>query len=224
LFQGAVKIMLNLTKYNIFKTGLLITAVQFLLSGSCNKDSTRPCALTTPYSFAVTSEFTPQKAVYNVGDTIFLVSTFPKTLTNLISNQQVDYSNSVGIGGVFGLSVLDSVSRQPFAARDSFNISVIVGSISETNITINRNRLFQTNYQETTNYDFKLRLVCKKKGVFMFSCDNLSSVGLRGKDCTNAGFNMTVTNSDKHFDLFQNSLGTPMDALGAKVSYCFRVQ
>jgi hypothetical protein len=216
--------MFKYYSHNNLKIGLLITATQFLMASGCNKDSSKPCALVTPYSFNVTSEFTPQKEVYNVGDTIFLTSTFPKTLTNLISNQQVDYSNSVGISGSLGFGLLDSVAKQNIPARDSFSTSIAVGKGSETSIVANRNALINVQYQEQSSYDLKCLIVCKKKGLYMISLSDMISQGLAGKNCTNAGFSMTVINSNKHFNLFQNALGIPMDALGAKSSYCFRVQ
>jgi hypothetical protein len=80
------------------KIVLLIIATQFLFGSSCNRDGSKPCR-DARYGFSVTSEFSPQKEIYDIGDTIFLTSTIPKSLTDLISNQQIDYSNSLGISG-----------------------------------------------------------------------------------------------------------------------------
>ena len=91
---------------NYLKLVLLITATPIMYGNSCNKNGSKPCTMVTPYIFSVTSEFSPQKEIYNIGDTIFLTSTFPTNLTNLISNQQADYSNSVGIGGDIGFVLL----------------------------------------------------------------------------------------------------------------------
>lgn len=65
------------TTINILKTGLLITAAQFLLSSGCNKNSTTPCQ-NAAYSFAVTCNYVPEKEIYNIGDTIFLKVFFQK--------------------------------------------------------------------------------------------------------------------------------------------------
>ena len=115
---------------NILKIVLLITATQLLMASGCNKNGTKPCAMVTPYSFNVTSVFSPQREVYNVGDTIFLNSTFPKTLTNLISNQQVDYNNSVGIGGNFKTVYMDTINRTIQESLNRFSLNVIKGSKS----------------------------------------------------------------------------------------------
>ena len=66
--------------------GWLITATLITLASSCGKDknSSKPCR-GGRYSFSATSEFTPQKEVYNLGDTIFLNSIIPKTLYDFVS-------------------------------------------------------------------------------------------------------------------------------------------
>jgi hypothetical protein len=60
--------------------------------------------------------------------------------------------------------------------------------------------------------------------LFYTGVTNLGSNGIRGQDCTNAGFGMTVINSNKNLHLFQNAMGYAPDALLSKNIYCFRVQ
>ncbi len=62
------------------------------------------------------------------------------------------------------------------------------------------------------------------KGLFYIGVTDLVSSGLVGKNCTNAGFNMTVTNSNKNLNLFQYALGYVPDALLQKSIFCYRVQ
>jgi hypothetical protein len=206
---------------NILKIGLLITATQFLLANSCNKNGSQPCR-DAQYSFTVTSEFSPQQEVYNIGDTIFFTSTFPKSLTNLISNQQVDYSNSLGIGGSIAFVYMDTVSQSVIQSYPSFTVIPYIGTFSQIINTPNKG--INTLYMETNTYDFKIGIVVNQKGLYFMSVLNLSSQGLQGKNCTNAGFNMTVTNSDKHLNLFEYALNYYPDALLQKGTYCFRVQ
>lgn len=201
---------------------LLITATSFLFGGSCNKNGSKPCTMVTPYSFSVTSEFLPQKEIYNIGDTIFLNSSIPKLLLNVISNQQVDYSNSVGIGGDIGIAFPDSLSRQNKPAKDSFEYVSITGKFIPR--PINQNQGVNNEYFESTNYNFRGGIICKKRGVYAISVDNLVSRGLRGENCTNASFNMTVTNSNKHINLYQSILGITLDQYSIDKIYCFRVQ
>jgi hypothetical protein len=214
--------MFKYYSHNNLKIGLLITATQFLMASGCNKDSTRPCPFGTSYSFNVTSEFAPQKEVYNVGDTIFLTSTFSKTLTSLISNQQVDYSNSTGIGGTFTFSNLDTINKTVQDALNKFQVFDVIGTTAIITNIPNSGKVITFN--ETNLYQFKVGVILKNKGIFQLAVSDLSSNGLRGKDCTNAGFNMTVTNTNKNLNLFQYALGYTPDALLQKSIYCFRVQ
>ena len=203
---------------------LLITATSFLFGSSCNKNGSKPCR-DAAFSFNVTSEFNPQREVYNIGDTILLTSTFSKNLINSISNQQVDYSNSLGVGGSFSTSILDTAIKQVQYALDKFTVADLIGSSSQPQnqniLNAGKNVLF---FESINSYELKIRFILKQKGLYMLGMDNLGSQGLRGQDCTNAGFNMTVTNSNKNLHLFQYALGYAPDAMLAKNIFCFRVQ
>jgi hypothetical protein len=208
---------------NSFKMVLLITLTPILFSSTCNKDGSKPCSMITPYSFNVTSEFSPQKEIYNIGDTIFLTSTFPKILTNLISSQQVNYSNSLGIGGSLTFGLLDTILKAGLDSYSKFKVITSIGSFSQ--ITNTPNKGIVTNYLETsTEYKISLAIKLLEKGLFVIGISNLNSNGIRGKDCTNAGFNMTVSNPNKNLNLYQYALGYPADNMLAKNIYCFRVQ
>lgn len=208
---------------NILKIGLVITAAQFLLSSGCNK-GTKPC-LNSGYSFIVTSEWNPQREIYNIGDTIYLTSMFPKTLTDQINTSiVVDYSSSVGIGGDITTYYLDTLIHQPVPAKDSFQLVSLIGSFSDR--PINQNAGMNINYSElNSSYQFRGAVICKKKGIYAIYISNLLSKGLMGKNCTNAGFSNTLTNSNKNLNLFQYAIGRP-PASQYEIDriYCFRVQ
>ncbi len=211
------------TKY--FTIGLLITATLFILGSGCGKNNPnepKQCQ-SADYSFSVTSEFSPQREIYNVGDTIFLNSLIPKSLINLISNQLVDYSNSVGIGGNFNTAKMDTISQLGVEGLNNFEIINYIGTTSPKSISPNSGvNIFYTENQ--SGYNFKLGIKLKFKGLFYIGVTNLASKGIIGKDCTNAGFSMTVTNTNKNLNLFQYALGYAPDALLQKSIYCFRVQ
>ena len=209
---------------HILKTGLLITAIQFLLSSSCNKNNTTPY-VNVAYNFAVTAQWLPQQEVYAVGDTIYLMSTFPKILNDQINASLViDYSNSVGIGGDVAISYLDTILRQAVPAKDSFSLLSITGSFLER--AFNQSAGVNFNYEETSqNYSFKGALICNKKGIYGIGISDLSSNGLRGKKCTNAGFSLAVINTEKHLYLHQYALGVNInDPYLQQKGYDFRVQ
>jgi len=206
---------------NILKKVLLITAIPLLFAASCRKDGTRPCERAA-YIFAVTSEWSPQREVYNVGDTIFLNSSFSKTLVDLTGNYNVDYSNSVGVGGNITTSVMDTITHSIIDGLSNFEIIQIKGNISPIANIPNAGK--NITYSEQANYIFNAGVVLKQKGLYQLAVTDLSSRGIVGKNCTNAGFGMTVTNTDKHLNLFQYALGYAPDALLQKSIYCFRVQ
>jgi hypothetical protein len=207
---------------NFLKLVLLITATPILFGSSCNKDGSKPCR-NAPYSFDVTSEFSPQKEIYNVGDTIFLTSSFPKNLTSIISNQQVDYSNSLGISGNFNTLKMDTINKVSIEGLSNFKVVNLTGT--STAISNSPNLGVNIFFTEGANsYNAKFGLKLESKGLFYIGVTDLSSQGLRGQDCTNAGFNMTVINSNKNLNLFQYALGYSPDAMLAKYIYCFRVQ
>jgi hypothetical protein len=209
---------------SFIKIGLLITTTQFLLSSGCNKNSTKPCA-NAAYSFAVTCSYSPEMEVYDIGDTIFIESVFPKTLTSLLNPSTiVDYSNSTGIGGDIRINYLDTISRQAIPSRDSFDFVSIVGNFQER--TGNQNGGINIMFlEEAQNYHFKGGIICKKKGIYGFGISDLASNGIRGKNCTNAGFAMTLTNVNKHLHLHQYALGVdPNDPMLQRIGYDFRVQ
>jgi hypothetical protein len=213
-----MRIIINIKKV------LLITAIPLLFSASCVKDKTgnKPCA--GGYSFNVTSEWKPQKLVYNIGDTIFLTSIFSKTLYDNVSLKNIDYSNSSNIQGDLRIVLLDTVSRLPVAGRDSFSIISITGSFTER--TFNQNAGINFNYKEIQGfYEFRGGLIFKKKGIYGIGVSDLISNGIVGKQCQNAGFSMTVTNTEKHLFLNQYALNVdPNDPELVKKGYAFRVQ
>ena len=214
--------MFNIKSIQILKIGLLITATQFLFANSCKKEGgTKPCII-SDYEFSVTSEFSPQKEVYNIGDTIYFNSTFPKNLFNTISQKQVDYSNSVGIGGGIAFGYMDTVLQTGVDSYSKFQVIQKVGTF--TQITTVPEKGISSLYSETSNYSFKIGIICKQKGLFALGVSDLGSNGLNGQNCTNATFDMTVTNSNKNINLFQYALGYLPDALAQKTIYCFRVQ
>ena len=160
--------------------------------------------------------------MYNVGDTIFLNSTISKTLYDNVSLQNVDYSNSLGIGGNLAIGLLDSTTETILYALPKFKIINFLGSTTPILNAVDGG--LNILYKENLSYDFKLALVCLNKGLYRFGITDLGSQGLVGKDCTNAGFGMQVTNTNKHINLFQFANGYTPDAQAIKTIYCFRVQ
>jgi hypothetical protein len=209
---------------NTIRLVILIAVSQLIAGASCNKKDTSCLSTRDGYSFKVTSEWSPQQAMYNVGDTIFLTSVFSKSLVDQINQSlTIDYSNSVGIGGDIGFAAPDSILRVNKPARDSFKLFAIVGNFIERDN--NRNQGINNKYLESASaYEFKAAIICEKKGQYAISVDDLKSRGLNGKNCTSASFNMNVLNSQKNVGFYQSALGITLDNESLKKIFCFRVQ
>ena len=208
------------------KMVLLITAIPLSFAATCHKDSTIPCSGYTPYSFKITSEWSTQQGVYHIGDTLILTSTFLKNLTDYSTpnNQQINYANSTGIGGAGKFYELDSVQHQVIGATNKFDFISQIGNVGNNVVTLSDSKSFLLQEQSST-YDLKIKIVPKAKGIFAFFVPDFTSAGLIGKDCTNAAFIMTVTNSDKHIPLFQFAMQRPpASQYEFDRIYCFRIQ
>jgi hypothetical protein len=208
---------------NLIRLGLFILTSQALLSASCSKDKPRLCR--GGYSFRITSEWVPQKQTYKVGDTLYLKSSFPTMLTDQINTSMIiDYSNAVGIGGSYIFYELDSVNRKVNGAVSKFDFLVVDGSIANGIIVPDEQKVIS--YRELNGtYSFQLKVIPKDKGIFTFFISDLSSRGIRGKNCTNAGFSNTLVNTNKNIHLFEHAMGrSPASQYETERIYCFRVE
>lgn len=206
----------------LLQIALLITTTLFLFGSSCDKNGSNPCTRITPYNFNVTSEFSPQKEIYNIGDTILLKSSFPKILINSISNQQVDYGNSIGVVGNIGIGLIDSVNNKFEVGTDYFNFVTTLGDI-----TFGLNKVVNVLFKETnTLYVLELKIITKKSGNYIFGVSDLGSQGIKNKNCTNANFSMLVSNTNKFLHILTNANipGVSLDPQRIATSYCFRVR
>lgn len=152
---------------SIVKIGLLIIATQFLLSSGCNKNETKPC-VSGGYSFAVTSEWSPQREIYTVGDTIYLTSNFPKFLADQINTSIiVDYSNSTGIGGAAKFYELDTILHTVVGATSKLDFISFIGTVG--NEVLIPSEAKSVLYSELSSlYSLKIAVVLKQRGIVNF--------------------------------------------------------
>jgi len=175
----------------------------------------------------VNTELLNEKEIYQANDTITIVSSFPKTLTDYMTPypKEVYYGNATPIGGNVIARVLDSVNHQLINAMDSFSVVSIVGSVED--VSGQSDQLKSLSFQETNDdYQLKILLILRKKGNYIINMSGFYCRGLKGENCTNAGFNNTITNTNKHLDLLINTQipGFVLDQTIIDHSYCFRVQ
>lgn len=203
------------------KTGFIILIFPFLLASSCKKEGTIPCR-NAGYSFNVKASVAPEKEIYKVGDTMFIESKLFKNLYDLKTSSNINYNNSVGIYCNFNTLEIDTIQHVGKETLNKFSVLATVGEISPSANTPNLGVSVKY-FEDTQFYEVSLRIILIQKGLFYVGFTDPASQGIRGKNCTNASFNMTVTNPNKHLDLFQYGIGYAPDAYLAQHIYCFRV-
>jgi hypothetical protein len=206
---------------NKLKKVLPILAIPFFILGKCNKDGSTPCR-SQVYSFSSTTNLLNAKEIYKINDTIVISSTIPKILIDAVSNEQINYSNNLGIAGNVGLILIDSINHQFINACDSFAYKTDTGSVTkQSNSNVN------TIYNES-NSDFNLmfKIIPLKKGNYQLYILDLGCQGIRGKNCTNASFANKLVSTDKNFQILINAAipGVALDQFRVDHSFCFRVQ
>ena len=213
--------MHTITKH--LKRGLVLLSAQFFLFAQCNKEPS-PCRGGGGYAFLATAEWSPEKTSYQVGDTLYLTSRIPKRLTDQINTSMVvDYSNTVGIGGIIGISRPDSQTKQNIPAVDSFRFLPVEEAVLRHP---DKPEILLTSKYNTSGSEFVFRmmLICQKKGFYALAVDDLGSKGLQGKNCSNATFDKSVTNNNRNEIRYQNALGITLDPQSLKKLFCFEVQ
>ncbi len=151
-----------------------------------------------------------------------MTSNIPKTLTDWINPSiVVDFSNSVAIGGVIGMAYVDTILRIPVPGRSKFDFFPIHGTIGENSIAADQALTF-TYSEQSSVYSFKGAIICKQKGIYILSVSDLKSPGIRGENCSNADFGMSLTNSEKNLDLYEFATGITLDTDGRKQGFALR--
>ncbi|GAB4093482.1 hypothetical protein [Flaviaesturariibacter terrae] len=159
---------------------------------------------------------------YQVGDTILLISSIPKVQRDRSGGgEMIDYSGSFALGSNIFLRRLDSVSRRDSGGRYDFTIAPLVGRMTE--LDFERENGINVYYSEQAAYELKIAFVPIRAGSYLLSFPDPVSRSLGNRNCTNAAFEMTITNPDKHFNVYQMALGRAFDMREARYVYCFRV-
>lgn len=176
--------------------------------------------------FSVTSQIIPDKDSVNIGDTIYLLSTFPTKLTEQTTGEIIDYSNSTGIGSTLAISSLpigDTIAKDAVFDFDYFSIS---GKIYNDRSIPRPDGVQQLTYGEFNgSYVLKVGLIPKKVGNFILGIGNgLSNGRKRNRNCEKAAFNISITNTDQHFYLITQWIpDNVLDDYGKRHVYYFKV-
>ena len=181
----------------------IITGFGLLIIITINCGCPKSC-IEANYSFAVNAQITPDIDSVHVGDTIYLTSTFPSRLNNLVTNDSVDYSNSTNIGSTLGIVQLVKGIYPGQDAVNKFNFINVVGTIYNDNSIPSPNKVQGLNYFENNNfYKLKIGIVPKQVGIYYLGVGNgLSNRRKNNNSCEKASFSITLNNTNQHLNYF----------------------
>ncbi len=203
----------------------IIVYIGLLVFALVNSGCPKPC-IEANYSFAINSQVTPDLDSVHIGDTIFLISTFPVNLTDLRTGVMVDYRNSTDIGSTLAVSKLPEGDTVAADAVFDFNYINVNGRIYNDRSIPRPDGVQQLTYMEMTgNYFLKVGLIPKQTGNYILGLGNGLSNGRHGsKNCEKASFDISINNTDQHFYLVQEWVpNIVLDDYGKRHVYYFKV-
>lgn len=168
--------------------------ISVVLSGCPDPECLNP---NPKYTFAITAAFSPTKNKVQVGDTIYLISEFPSTLTPVGSQNPVDYTNAATIGSAITIVEYLPNKERKWNVYDFDFIAIKGEAFNSTDIPVPE-AAEGIRYVETNGkYEIKIAIVPKKKGNFVFLLSNAYSDtrAIKGKDhCDRASFSISLLN------------------------------
>ncbi len=152
-------------------------------------------------------------------DTIWLEIISPVIQRNFGTGETVNYSDATNLGTAIGFGEL-ALSSIKGAANDFIYLLEKGTVINNTNVNEIREYRFS---EHASNYEFRLGVIPKRKGVFSIGLSNAVNVYRSNDKCTKANYTIYYTNTDQHLYFIKEIVGTEPDA-GAKATYCFKVK
>lgn len=183
-------------KNTIFCIGLFIIAI---INSGCPK----PC-IEANYSFAVNSQISPDLDSVHLGDTIYLISSFPTKLTDQTTGTIIDYNNSNNIGSTLGVvKLIDGIYPGQDAVND-FNFISVIGVVYNDNSIPSPTKFQQLKFQQVNDmYEIKIGIIPQKTGIYYLGIGDGLSNGLnKSSSCEKASFSITLNNTDQHLQYF----------------------
>jgi len=198
---------------------IVLVSLIVLTSESCHKPCNEP-----NYSFMVDESFFPQKDSINVGDTIFILSSFNKELTDTTTKKAIKFSNAENLVTALIISDISKFRDTQRGAIDSFSYFNLVGSIF-TPTNTDTLSVKQLTYIETSStYEIKIALIARKAGIYIFTIPDNPDVFRRNQPkCGTANFEILNRNTQQHLYLFENILGS-LSRYDSTHSYCVKVK
>ncbi len=157
------------------------------------------------YSFEAFFKAYPDFDSVQVGDTIWLELNSPTRATDLATNTTTDYSGAENFGTAISyLQIIGGDVTDPGAtpSANSFDNVLINGSTVQSSIYLEKIREFLFE-EKAGNYEFKIGIVPKKKGLFMLAPGDAAGVYRSSNKCDKASFSLTFKDTDQHLYLYE---------------------
>lgn len=184
----------------------------------------RGCA-DTKFSFQTGIRAYPGLDSIHIGDTVWFEANVPTSLTDIKTNQLIDYSGAVNMGTYISLDQFTGGSiadpGTTYAAGE-FKLVLLTGNESNNKLPERiRSFLF---IESGKQYSLKFGIVPQKKGIYIASIGNPSGVYRKSDACTKAGYNINFINTKQHLYLYQNNRpGYVIQGLELTNTYSFKV-
>lgn len=139
----------------------------------------------------------------NIGDTVFLISSFSSMLKDQNTSAQVNYSGSTAIGSTLAVNQLISTDSLAKDAVFNFDYFSIKGRIYNDKNIPSPDGVQQMTWEELDgNYELKIGIIPKVRGLYVLVVGNGISNGQKNsRNCSKASFNISLENTDQHFYL-----------------------
>ena len=174
------------------------------------------------YQFKMEESFFPEKDSINIGDTLWINSSHSTRFTDLLSNAQIDFSNSNLSTNVRILNLPDT-SQEVIGGIYDFDIIKSNGNEIGNDYIPSENKNFY--FEEKNNiYLLSLGVIPKKKGIYCISVSNSIGIIQRKSGCEKADIEINNANVNRHLYFYQNFFhGLPPDEYSKTHAYCFKV-
>ncbi|MDN3654373.1 hypothetical protein QWZ08_01970 [Ferruginibacter paludis] len=202
-----------------FSITLFLLTWFFLQFSACKKACNEP-----DYSFLIKTSFSSEKDSIPLGDTLWLKCETPSKMQDLNTKSQINFVGAVNLGTSLIVQDIKKFLSNDRGAVDSFDFIKVDGEIYSIQ-TLSPERVKQLSFFESNNnYKFKIGIVAKKKGLYVFTITDIPNVVYRKgmEQCGKASFEILNVNEDKHLYLIENIVGA-LSEYDRKHSYCFKV-
>lgn len=202
---------------------LLIAAMATTFS-TCKKGGLG-CA-NAVYSFQIGGQAYPDADSIPFEDTIWIEINMSANLTDVSSNEVIDYSGAVNLSNALSFVKLiggGSISNPgAIYAANEFEIDVIEGKrVNNAFDEGIREYLF---VERENQYKLKLAVIPKQIGIYSIGLSNSVNVYRRADKCTKANFEIEFKDTNQHLYLLQsNRPGYTISDYERRHLYCFKV-